>query len=110
MSSVAVKTPLVGVAVLISEPITIMRRTEVTDWNNLRLHVLPQEQRNLSCFTESTGNKSAAGVALLKLNQSSLPRRIKCPAAKRVNIYYAIDSFLHTTKYIGFKFMPQPND
>lgn len=43
MSSVAVKTPLVGVAVLISEPITVMRRTEVTDWNNLRLHVLPQE-------------------------------------------------------------------
>lgn len=52
--SCSCEDPLVGVSLFISETVTVMRRTEVTDWNNLRLYVVLQNQRDLSCFTQGT--------------------------------------------------------
>lgn len=49
--SCSCEDPLVGVSVFISETVTVMRGTEVTDWNNPRLYVVLQDQ---SCFTQCT--------------------------------------------------------
>lgn len=62
-----------------------------------------------SCFTECTELRVRQEWLCWNL-EFFCSKRIKCPAAKTVNIYYATDSFPHITEYIGLKFMPRPND